>query len=194
MTSIRALRYWPPIGLAAMAVLGLVVGRGSTRLDDWFSHAGKSHDGVDDLLLFTKPVLLAVMLLAALAVALFQRRWRLAAVVALTPAVGLAAVRILKPLFERSKGDAGLAYPSGHVTVMVAVVGMIVLVAGARVWVLVSAVAFALLGLTGQALTYHYFTDTIGAALLASALVCLAVRAAGLDRCQPRCDPDHSSG
>jgi membrane-associated phospholipid phosphatase len=177
-----------------MAVLGLVVGRGSTRLDDWFLHAGKSHDGVDDLLFFTKPVLLAVMLLAALAVASFQRRWRVAAVVALTPAVGLAAVRILKPLFERGKGGASLAYPSGHVTVMVAVVGMIVLVLGARVWVLVSAVAFALLGLTGQALTYHYFTDTIGAALLASALVCLAVRAAGLDRCQPRCDLDHSSG
>jgi membrane-associated phospholipid phosphatase len=176
-----------------MAVLGLVVGRGSTRLDDWFFHAGKSHDGVDDLLFFTKPVLLAVMLLAALTVASIQRRWRLAAVVALTPALGLVAVRVLKPLFERQKGS-GLAYPSGHVTVMVAVVGMIVLVLGARVWVLVSAVAFALLGLTGQALTYHYFTDTIGAALLASALVCLAVRAAGLDRCQPRCDLDHSSG
>jgi membrane-associated phospholipid phosphatase len=193
MTTIKTLKYWPPVGLLAMTVLGLVVGRGSTRLDDWFAHAGKSHDGVDELLFFTKPVLLAAMLLAALAVASFQRRWRVAAVVALTPVVGLAAVRILKPLFERGKGG-GLAYPSGHVTVMVAVVGMIVLVLGARVWVLVSAAVFALLGLIGQALTYHYFTDTIGAALLASALVCLGVRAAGLDRCQPRCDLDHSSG
>jgi hypothetical protein len=48
--------------------------------------------------------------------------------------------------------------------------------------------------LFGQSFTYHYFTDTIGALFLGTALVCLAARGAGLDRCQPRCDPRHTDG
>ncbi len=51
-----------------------------------------------------------------------------------------------------------------------------------------------LLAVLGQAFTYHYFTDTVGAALLTTALVCLAAWAAELDRCQPGCDRGHSSG
>jgi membrane-associated phospholipid phosphatase len=193
MMASRVLKWWPPIGLVAMVVLGLAVGRGPTPFDDWFIREGQVHEGVYRLLLFTKPSLLAVMLLAAVAGALFQRRWRLAAVVVLTPVIAVATARLLKPLFEREK-QGGLAYPSGHVTVLVAVLGMVVLVAGARVWMLVAAAVFALLGLVGQGLTHHYFTDTIGAALLGTALVCLAIRVAELDRCQPRCDLHHSGG
>jgi membrane-associated phospholipid phosphatase len=193
MTPAGVLRWWPPIGLVAMVALGLAVGGGSTRVDDWFAGVGRTHDGLDRLLFFTQPLLLAVMLLAAVAVGLFRRRWRLAAVVALTPVAGVVAVRLLKRLFGRER-DGALAYPSGHVTVMVAVLGMVVVVVGAKAWMLTSAAAFALLGMAGQALTYHYFTDTIGAALLASALVCLAARASELDRCQPHCDLHHSNG
>ncbi len=49
------------------------------------------------------------------------------------------------------------------------------------------------LAVIGQSVTYHYFTDTIGALFLGTALVCVAVRAAGLDRCQPEGDLDHNA-
>jgi membrane-associated phospholipid phosphatase len=193
MTPAWVLRWWPPIGLVAMVALGLAVGGGSTRIDDWFTRVGRTHHDLDRLLFFTQPLLLGAMLLAAVAVGVFRRRWRLAAVVAVTPVVGVIVVRLLKRLFGRER-DGALAYPSGHVTVMVAVLGMVVLVVGAKVWMLTAAALFALLGLAGQAVTYHYFTDTIGAVLLASALVCLAARVSRLDGCQPRCDLRHSDG
>ena len=103
--------------------------------------------------------------------------------------------RRLIPLLDFGREREGaLAYPSGHVTVLMTVLGMVVLVWGARRWLVLAVAVFALLGAAGQALTYHYFTDTIGAALLGTSLVAIAARAAGLDRCQPTCDVDHSSG
>ena len=193
MTARKALRWWPPVGILAMVLLGLAVGGGSTRLDDWFIRTGASHQVFGRLLFFTNPLVLQTMLVTAVVVALYQRRWRLAMVAVLTPAVAVMAVRVLKRLFGREKGDS-LAYPGGHVTLAVVVLGMVVLVAGARLWMLVVAAIFALLGLIGQAMTYHYFTDTIGAVLLATGLACLAARAAKLDRCQPPCDLHHSNG
>jgi membrane-associated phospholipid phosphatase len=193
MTPDRALRWWPPIGILVMVALGLVVGGGSTPLDDWFIHVGDARPGFARLLFFTQPLLLAALLLAAFVGALWRRRRRLALVVVLTPAVAVVAVRVLKPLFGRER-EGALAYPSGHVTVMTAVLGMIAVAAGMRLWPIVAATVLALLGIAGQALTYHYFTDTVGAAFLGTALVCLAARAAGLDRCQPRCDLHHSGG
>ena len=35
--------------------------------------------------------------------------------------------------------------------------------------------AHSMLGMFGQAINYHYFTDTIGAALLATSVVCVAL-------------------
>jgi len=107
-----------------------------------------------------------------------------------TPVVALSAERVCKRLFGRLNGGA-LAYPSGHVTLAVVVLGLAILVAGGAAWVIVSAVVVGVLGLFGQSFTYHYFTDTIGALFLGTALVCLA---AELDRCQPRCDPRHIDG
>ena len=98
-----------------------------------------------------------------------------------------------KPLFGRDKGGA-LAYPSGHTTLAVVVLGLAVLVAGCAAWAAVGAGVGVVLGLLGQSFTYHYFTDTIGGVFLGTALLCLAIRAAGLDRCQPRCDARHTDG
>lgn len=189
-----AVRWWPAVGLPLMVLLGLAVGDGSTGLDDWFIRNGSdAHPRFGWLLLFTMPLLLAVMLVAAAAVAVYRRQWRLAAVVALTPLAGVVAVRLLKRLFGRER-EGALAYPSGHVTVLMTVLGMVVLVWGARRWLLLAVTVFAVLGTAGQAVTYHYFTDTIGAVLLGSSLVAMAAVAAKVDGCQPRCDLDHSSG
>lgn len=179
---------WTAIALAAMTVLGLAVGKRSTPLDDWFHHLRRSP--ARRLLFFTDPWMLTIVLMFGIAVALFLGRRRLAAVMAATPLVGIALAQVLKPLFGRRSGEA-LAYPSGHTTAVVTVMGMLVLVAGAAWWAVAVAAAVSVLGAIGQAVTHHYFTDTVGALLLGSALVCVAAVAAELDRRQPACDVDH---
>jgi len=74
---------------------------------------------------------------------------------------------------------------------------MAVLVAGVAWWAVLVAVGWCLLGIVGQAVTYHYFTDTVGALLLGTAIVCVVALALGhtpirLDTCQPWCDLRHS--
>ena len=75
--------------------------------------------------------------------------------------------------FGREK-DGALAYPSGHTTLTVVVLGHGR--AGGRGCGVGrrGAVTAAALGVLGQGLTYHYFTDTVGAVFLGTALVCLA--------------------
>jgi hypothetical protein len=188
-----ALRWWPLFGLVAMVVLGQLVGVGSTPIDDRFLNYREAHPWVSQLLVFTDARLVIVLYVVAAVVAALQRRWRVVAATVLTPVVAVAAVRILKRLFGREK-EGALAYPSGHVTVSIVVLGMVTIVAGAAVWMFVVAGVLGCLGLLGQAFTYHYFTDTVGAVFLSTSLLCLAVEVIELDRCQPRCDVDHSGG
>ncbi|MGX9789459.1 phosphoesterase PA-phosphatase [Mycobacterium sp. MMS18-G62] len=156
-----------------MLLLGWAVGKRSTAVDDWFQRY--RHSPAHWLLFFTDPWVLTVMLAACVGVALYRRRWRLAALAVVAPLVAVAAVELLKRLFGRENGGA-LAYPSGHTTVTVVVLGIAVLVAGAALWAVLVAVVFCLLGMLGQGVTYHYFTDTIGAVLLGTAIVCIAAR------------------
>ena len=59
----RALLLWPAVALAAMFLLGLAVGKGSTPLDEWFHRF--RHSPARWLLVFTDPWLLAITLLSA---------------------------------------------------------------------------------------------------------------------------------
>jgi membrane-associated phospholipid phosphatase len=158
-----------------MVALGLVVGRGSTPMDDWFHQHGRD---VRFLTLLVSPWILGSVVLATIALALYQRRHRLAIAAALCPLLALALARVLKPLFGRER-QSGLAYPSGHTATLVAVMGMVVLAAGAALWVVLIAVAYCLLGMLGVGATFHYFTDTVGGLLLGSAVVCLAALVSG---------------
>ena len=126
----RALLLWPPVALAAMVVLGLAVGKSSTGLDEWFHQFRRSP--ARELLVFTDPRLLTVVLAVGVAVALYLRRWRLALVMVASPAIGIVLAQLLKELFGR-ENDGAFAYPSGHTTAAVVVMGMIVLVAGGAV-------------------------------------------------------------
>lgn len=187
----RALLVWSGVAVAAMFVLGWAVGKGSTPLDDWFHEFRRT--AARELLVFTEPMILIFVLCVVLAVALSRRRWRLAVVVIGSPLIGITVARLLKQLFGR-ENDGALAYPSGHTTAVVIVSGMIVLAAGAATWAVLAAVAFSVLAMIGQGVTYHYFTDTVGALLLGSAVVCLAAVVAKLDTRQPACDADHTAG
>mgnify|MGYP002137247464 FL=1 len=181
MTAEKFVRWWPPVGLVMMALLGWGVGTASTPVDDLFQRAGRAGQPYTGwLLFFTDPRVLMVMLVIAVGITLWLKRWRLAAVIALAPQLAVFIERGLKELFGRHKGGA-LAYPSGHTVLMVTVLGMIVVAAGAVLWSRVLAGVFVPLGMLGQAFTYHYFTDTVGALLFASSLVCLAARLATME-------------
>jgi membrane-associated phospholipid phosphatase len=180
-------RWWPPVGLLITVLLGLAVGKCSTPVDDVFQRTGRDTEPYSGwLLFFTDPRVLAVMWVPALAITLWRKRWRLAVVIALCPQLALLVERVVKPLFGRHKGHA-LAYPSGHTTLVVTVLGMIVLAAGAAGWSRILAGIFVTLGMLGQAMTYHYFTDTIGALAFGSSAVCLATLAAGLPPSRTGC-------
>ncbi|HYJ54959.1 MAG TPA: PA-phosphatase [Mycobacterium sp.] len=190
----KVIRWWPVAGLALLTALGLVVGKGSTPPDDWFLAAGEAHPELGRVLLvFTDGRVVFALWAILLAIVLVRRHRRPTAVVAVAPFVAIVAARLAKWAFGREK-DGALAYPSGHTTLAVVVLGLVVLVAGAATWAVVAAVTAAALGVLGQGLTYHYFTDAVGAVFLGAALVGVAAWAAGLDRCQPGADLGHRNG
>jgi membrane-associated phospholipid phosphatase len=154
-----------------MVLLGLGVRDGATPVDAWMQQARSGPLG--SLLFFTDYRTAEALMVAAVAVAMLRRLWLLVPLALATPAVGMLSTETLKPLFGRIKGEA-LAYPSGHTTVMVVALGMLILAVGARRWLVWAAVAFAALGILGQASTYHYFTDAVGSVLLGTSLVCVA--------------------
>ena len=162
---------WPFVGMPLMMLLGLGVRDGATPIDAWMQQARSGPLG--SLLFFTDYRTAQTLLAATVTVALVRKLWLLVPLALATPAVGLLSTESLKPLFGRFKGEA-LAYPSGHTTVMVVALGMLVLAVGARRWLVWAAVAFAALGILGQSVTYHYFTDAVGSVLLGTSLVCVA--------------------
>lgn len=154
-----------------MVLLGLGVRDGATPVDAWMQQARSGPLG--SLLFFTDYRTAQTLLAATVTVALFRRLWLMVPLALATPATGVLFTETLKPLFGRFKGDA-LAYPSGHTTVMIVALGMLILAVGARRWLVWGAVVFAALGILGQAVTYHYLTDAVGSVLLGTSLVCIA--------------------
>ncbi|MEB3030594.1 phosphatase PAP2 family protein [[Mycobacterium] nativiensis] len=154
------------------------MGRGSTTFDSWFS--SNTHGILGEqprwLLVFTSGWLVLAVLVACLAVTLRRRQWPLAAAVLVVPFLVTAVGQGLKLLFDRRNGPY-LEYPSGHTALLVAALGMMVVVGAARLWTLGLATLLSVLGMLGLvACGYHYLTDTIGAAMLATSLVCAAAR------------------
>ena len=152
-------------------LLGLVVGKGSTAVDDWFQQF--KYSPARYLLFFTDARTLLAVLVACAAVAIYRRRWTLTAAMLVSPVVAYVLAGLAKRAFGRHKGDA-LCYPSGHATVMVVVFGMLVLLAGGALWATSVVVVVGVLGVLGQAVTYHYFTDAVGGVFLGTAIVCVA--------------------
>ena len=67
-TTNRFVRWWPPVGVLAMLLLGLLVGKNSTPIDDWFLRDADRTFGASEhwLLIFTEWWLLVPVLAACL--------------------------------------------------------------------------------------------------------------------------------
>ncbi len=173
-----ALHWWPVVAVAGLFALGWLVGKGSTPLDDDLL----AFDVPNWLLVYVKAPALVAVLAVAVGYALWRGRWRLAVVAALCPPVAVVSAQLLKRVFGRGR-DGELAYPSGHVTALVVVAGMVVLVAGGRLWAVVLATVAVVVGMILVGMSFHYFTDTVGALLLGSAYVAVAARLVTGPRC-----------
>lgn len=168
-----------------MVVLGLTVKHGDSPVDRWFLRVSREILGTQPLwmLALNRVWFLVSLLVLTLGIALWRRQWRLAAVAGLCPVISIAGARILKALFGRPwYDDDALAYPSGHTTVAITVVSVLVLVIGIRAWTVTAGTIGALLPSIGMASNhFHYFTDIVGGILYATSMVCLALLAAGPD-------------
>lgn len=100
---------------------------------------------------------------------------------AAVPVADVLGERLIKPLVRRT-ALGGLSYPSGHTTTVVALAvtitvllvisppaqaRMLRLLITAAAWIVACAVAVAVIGLG-----WHYFTDTVAGAALATGTVC----------------------
>lgn len=173
-------RWWPVIGVLVMIALARVVGRGPTRLDRYFLRDNIAiYDWRLVLLFVTNHRVVTAAWVIGVAVALWQRRLRVAATVLVTaPLSALLLVPAIKAAFGRTKGGT-LAYPSGHTTALVVVAGLLVIVAAWQCWAVLAAGVLIVAGMLGQSLTYHYFTDTVGSLFLGTAVVAAAAVVAG---------------
>lgn len=147
---------------------------------------GWPHGVLRALVLPTEPyVLLPVLAVLAAWCLHASRRWD-ALFVVLAPSIAVTVnTWLLKPLFDRWKGDT-LVYPSGHTVSMVATVAVVcVLVRGPARTIVAVAGAVLLAGVTAGmvGLGYHYLTDVVGGTFFAVFAV-LAVRGA-LTRARP---------
>jgi membrane-associated phospholipid phosphatase len=142
----------------------------------WFT--GLPHGLLRVLVLPTEPYVLVPVIALVVAWCLRSGRRRDAVFTALAPALAVAAnTWVLKPLFDRWKGDT-LVYPSGHTVSMVATVVVLLVLTTGRARTIIAATGAVLLvavtiGMIG--LGYHYLTDVIGGTLFAVAVV-LALR------------------
>jgi hypothetical protein len=73
LTVVSLTRWWPPVGVLTMLLLGWVVGTGSTPVDNWFSRDAREAIGEHPgwLLVFTGWWVLAPVLAACAGVALY---------------------------------------------------------------------------------------------------------------------------
>jgi membrane-associated phospholipid phosphatase len=181
------MRFWRPTILAVVcALLTLALGlvfagdRTASGIDGAAQSAvtGWPHGVLRALVLPTEPYVLLPALALLIAWCLYTSRPWDATFVALGPAIAVATnTWLLKPLFDRWKGDT-LVYPSGHTVSMVAtLVVVFVLVRGQARTITAAVGAVLLVGVTiGMlGLGYHYLTDVVGGTFFAVFAV-IAVR------------------
>lgn len=122
--------------------------------------------------------------LALIAGLLIARRWRAAVFAAICFLSSALAVQLLKHLFGRARPDDMIvvsdfgSFPSGHVA-NAATVALVLCLLFPRLWIAIAgAVWIVAMALSRTLLSVHWATDTVGGALVGTAVVLLL--AAGL--------------
>lgn len=185
-----------PLAVALVAVCVTVVallgawvmdetrpGRLDTAVDNWVRVAlGSQLSILNWLVKLGDPIQVTVMTTALVLACLATRRWRGAVLCAVSvPAAGALTEHALKPFIDRT-WQGHPEFPSGHVTGTFALaVSCVILLAGplrprlpAGVrMILALAVLLAAGGVAAAvvALRFHFFTDTVGGAAVATAVV-----------------------
>jgi len=175
--------------LAAAVLLGAVIVFGFSEppgFDSWWNDFVSAHraDGMVDFAMVLNAIgggwiaILGVPLLVIVAL-LLARRWRAALFAALCFAASAGAVQILKHLFGRARPDDMIvasdfgSFPSGH-TANAATIALVVWVLFPRVWTAIAgALWIVAMALSRTFLSVHWATDTLGGALVGSAVVLL---------------------
>jgi membrane-associated phospholipid phosphatase len=168
----------PTVIAGVCALLTFVLGLVSVGDHAQSSVAGWPRWVLRALVLPTEPYVLLPALALLVAWCLYVSRPWDALFVVLAPGFAVAAnTWVLKPLFDRWKGDT-LVYPSGHTVSFVATVVVVVVLVHGRARAITAVVGAVLLvgvavGMVG--LGYHYLTDVVGGGFFAVFAV-LAVR------------------
>lgn len=185
----RMLWGWGSGLLAAAVLLGAVIVFGFSEppgFDSWWNDFVSAHraDGMVDFAMVLNAIgggwiaILGVPLLV-IAALLLARRWRAAVFAALCFAASAGAVQILKHLFGRARPDDMIvasdfgSFPSGH-TANAATIALVIWILFPRVWTaIVGGLWIVAMALSRTFLSVHWATDTIGGALVGSAVVLL---------------------
>jgi membrane-associated phospholipid phosphatase len=130
-----------------------------------------------------EPVPVTVLTIALVLACLVARNWRGAALVMIAvPAAEVITEFMLKPLIGRTIGGDGFSFPSGHTTGVFVLASCFALLLAGRQWpgiparlrVALALTAFAVAAIVAVCLVavgFHYFTDTIGGAAVATGTV-----------------------
>lgn len=150
-------------------------------VDQRLTSALHGYGGVLRPVAYNTPLTVIVLGIVALCCCLLTRRPRVAALLAIALPAGLLADQLLKPLVHRTL-TGFLSYPSGHTIAAFssAVIVLVVLLgpqrpplpAAVRVALACAVLAIACVVPVALIVAHmHYFTDTVGGAALATALV-----------------------
>jgi len=130
-----------------------------------------------------EPVPVTVLTVVLVLACLVARNWPGALLVTISvPAAEVVTEFILKPLIGRTMGGDGFSYPSGHTTGVFVLASCFALLLAGRQWpgiparlrLALAVTAFAVASVVAICLVavgFHYFTDTIGGAAVATGTV-----------------------
>jgi membrane-associated phospholipid phosphatase len=153
-------------------------------VDGWIQSVLAGHSVLLHRVIYLgEPVPVTVLTVALVLACLAARNWRGAALVTIAvPAAEVITEFLLKPLVGRTIGGGGFSFPSGHTTGVFVLANCFALLLAARGWpgipvrlrlalALTTYAVASIVAVCLVAVSFHYFTDTIGGVAVATGTV-----------------------